>query len=64
MQEPQAEKYVSNIDALTASDLGFAALVEERRTGDDKMTYVEGCKNPKVSYTFNQGWNSTDDCRS
>ncbi len=40
-------KIVSNIDALTASDLGYAALVEERRTGDDKMTYVEGCKNPK-----------------
>ncbi len=40
-------KILSNIDALTASDLGFADLVEERRTGDDKMTYVEGCKNPK-----------------
>jgi len=40
-------KIISNIDALTASDLGFAALVEERRTGDDKMTYIEGCKNPK-----------------
>jgi thermosome len=40
-------KILSNIDALTASDLGYAALVEERKTGDDKMTYVEGCKNPK-----------------
>ena len=40
-------KILSNIDALATSDLGFAALVEERRTGDDKMTYVEGCKNPK-----------------
>ncbi len=40
-------KIVSNIDALAASDLGYAALVEERRTGEDKMTYVEGCKNPK-----------------
>jgi thermosome len=40
-------KILSNLDALTASDLGFAALVEERRTGDDKMTYIEGCKNPK-----------------
>jgi archaeal chaperonin len=40
-------KILSNLDALTASDLGFAALIEERRTGDDKMTYVEGCKNPK-----------------
>ncbi len=40
-------KIVSNIEALEASDLGYAALVEERRTGDDKMTYIEGCKNPK-----------------
>jgi thermosome len=40
-------KIVSNIDALAASDLGYAALVEERRTGEDKMTYIEGCKNPK-----------------
>ena len=40
-------KIVSKIDALAASDLGHAALVEERRTGEDKMTYVEGCKNPK-----------------
>jgi chaperonin GroEL (HSP60 family) len=40
-------KIVSNIDALATSDLGYAALVEERKTGDDKMTYIEGCKNPK-----------------
>ncbi|MCW4001299.1 MAG: thermosome subunit beta [Candidatus Bathyarchaeota archaeon] len=40
-------KIISNIDALSASDLGYAALVEERKTGDDKMTYIEGCKNPK-----------------
>jgi thermosome len=40
-------KIVSSINALSSSDLGFAALVEERKTGDDKMTYVEGCKNPK-----------------
>jgi thermosome len=41
-------KIVSNIDDISPSDLGFAALVEERRIGDDKMTFVEGCKNPKA----------------
>ena len=41
-------KIVSNIDDISASDLGHAALVEERRIGDDKMTFVEGCKNPKA----------------
>ena len=40
-------KIVSSINSLSAADLGHAALVEERKTGDDKMTYVEGCKNPK-----------------
>jgi thermosome len=40
-------KIESSIDALSASDLGFAALVEERRIGADKMTFIEGCKNPK-----------------
>jgi archaeal chaperonin len=38
---------VSNIDSLSAKDLGCAKLVEERRIGDDKMTFIEGCKHPK-----------------
>ena len=41
-------KIVSNLDALAPSDLGYAALVEERRISDDKMTFIEGCKNPKA----------------
>jgi chaperonin GroEL (HSP60 family) len=28
--------------------LGYAELVEERKIGDDKMTFIEGCKNPKA----------------
>ena len=41
-------KIVSNLDDISASDLGYAGLVEERKIGDDKMTFVEGCKNPKA----------------
>ena len=41
-------KIVSSIDALAPSDLGYAALVEERKIADDKMTFIEGCKNPKA----------------
>ncbi len=41
-------KIVSNIDSISSSDLGWAALVEERKIGDDKMTFIEGCKNPKA----------------
>ncbi|MCL2135083.1 MAG: TCP-1/cpn60 chaperonin family protein [Candidatus Bathyarchaeota archaeon] len=41
-------KIVSDINDVSCKDLGFAALVEERRIGDDKMTFIEGCKNPKA----------------
>jgi len=41
-------RIVSNIDELSANDLGEAELVEERRVGEDKMVFVEGCKNPKA----------------
>lgn len=39
-------KIVNNIDSLLTSDLGFAEIVEERKIGNDKMTFIEGCKNP------------------
>ena len=41
-------KIISSLDDISPSDLGYAALVEERRIGDDKMTFIEGCKNPKA----------------
>jgi thermosome len=41
-------KVASNIRELTASDLGYAELVEERKIGEDKMVFVEGCKNAKA----------------
>jgi chaperonin GroEL (HSP60 family) len=40
-------RVISRIDDLTPEDLGKAALVEERRVGEDKMVFVEGCENPK-----------------
>ena len=39
-------KVVTNLEGLTESDLGYAELVEERKIGDDKLTFIEGCKNP------------------
>jgi thermosome subunit len=41
-------KLVTNIDDLTENDLGFAGLVEERRVGDEKMVFVEQCRNPRA----------------
>jgi len=39
-------KIVTKLDSITAADLGYANLVEERKVGDDKMTFIEGCKHP------------------
>ena len=39
-------KVISNLNDMTKKDLGEAALVEERKISDDKMTFIEGCKNP------------------
>ena len=40
-------RIVVNLDDLRDDDLGFAGLVEERKIGDDKMVFIEGCKNPR-----------------
>ena len=40
-------KVVTNLDDIRPEDLGYAKLVEERKIGDDKMVFVEGCRNPK-----------------
>ncbi|WP_010917386.1 thermosome subunit beta [Thermoplasma volcanium] len=41
-------KIVTDLDDLTPSVLGEAEKVEERKIGDDRMTFVTGCKNPKA----------------
>ena len=41
-------RIVTNIDELSPEDLGHADLVEERKVADEKMIFVEGCKNPKA----------------
>jgi archaeal chaperonin len=40
-------KIVTGIKELSAADLGQAAKVEERKVGDDHMTFVTGCPNPR-----------------
>ncbi len=41
-------RIVTNIEELTEKDLGSAGLVEERKIGEDKMVFVEECKNPRA----------------
>jgi thermosome len=40
-------RIVSNLADLTVQDLGVAGLVEERKLGEDKMVFVEKCKDPR-----------------
>ncbi|MGD8505220.1 MAG: thermosome subunit beta [Candidatus Bathyarchaeota archaeon] len=37
---------VTHIDDLKTKDLGNAGIVEERKVGEDKMIFIESCKNP------------------
>ncbi|MEM2026335.1 MAG: thermosome subunit beta [Candidatus Bathyarchaeia archaeon] len=41
-------RIVTNLEDLKPEDLGYAELVEERKIGEDKMVFVEGCRNLKA----------------
>ncbi|MBT3395377.1 thermosome subunit [archaeon] len=40
-------KIVSSLKDINPSDLGFAGSVEEKKIGDEEMTFVVDCHNPK-----------------
>ncbi|MEM0002123.1 MAG: thermosome subunit alpha [Desulfurococcaceae archaeon] len=48
LERASGGKIVSSIRDLKPEDLGYAELVEERKIGNDKMVFIEGCKNPKA----------------
>ncbi|MBI4440891.1 TCP-1/cpn60 chaperonin family protein [Candidatus Woesearchaeota archaeon] len=39
---------ISSLDDLSDKELGHAGSVEEKKVGDEELTYVTGCKNPKA----------------
>ncbi|MDD1770276.1 MAG: TCP-1/cpn60 chaperonin family protein [Methanomassiliicoccales archaeon] len=41
-------KMIGNVMELEKADLGCAGTVEEKKIGDDNMTFITGCKNPKA----------------
>ncbi len=41
-------RIATNLEDLKPEDLGYAELVEERKIGDDRMVFIEGCKDPKA----------------
>ncbi|MCX6707133.1 MAG: thermosome subunit alpha [Candidatus Woesearchaeota archaeon] len=39
---------ITNLDDMSLNDLGKAGVVEERKIGDEDMTYIKECKNAKA----------------
>jgi archaeal chaperonin len=57
-------KIISNIDALSPADLGYAGLVEERKNRRRQDDIYRRVQEPKISYASNQGRHPTYECRS
>ena len=47
LSKATGSRLITNLNDLTATDLGQANLVEERKAETDKWVFVEECKNPK-----------------
>jgi len=41
-------KIISNLNELGSGELGRAQIVEEKKQGEEGMTYIRGCENPKA----------------
>jgi len=50
-------RMVDHLDNITAADLGYADVVEERKLDTDTMLFIMGCKNPKATTIFTRGAN-------
>ena len=48
-------KIISNFADLKKTDLGICGLVEERKVGNDKMIFVEECRDPAAVAIFIRG---------
>jgi chaperonin GroEL (HSP60 family) len=62
---------VTNIEDLKEEDLGYAGIVEEVKIGEDEMTFVKECKDPKsvtilirggTEHIVNEVERSLEDC--
>ena len=48
MSKATGGRIVSNLGELTPFELGNADVIEEVKHGDDTLTYIRGCQNPKA----------------
>jgi archaeal chaperonin len=51
LEKATGAKVIRDLDRISRNDMGYAAKVYEKMVGDDKMVFVNGCRNPK-SITF------------
>ncbi|AIF84949.1 chaperonin GroEL [Candidatus Nitrososphaera evergladensis SR1] len=47
LEKATGAKITRDLDSISQSDLGFAGRVCERFVGDDRMVFVEECRNPR-----------------
>ncbi len=40
-------RIVTTLDDVARNDIGYAGIVEEKKIGDESMTFITNCKNPK-----------------
>ncbi|MEM0339715.1 MAG: TCP-1/cpn60 chaperonin family protein, partial [Ignisphaera sp.] len=57
LEKATGGRIVTSVRDLTEKDLGQCAVVEERRVGNDKMVFVENCKNPRAVTILLRGAN-------
>jgi len=47
LSKATSARIITNLDDLNQDDLGNSGLVAEVKVGDEQMTYIKDCKNPK-----------------
>ncbi len=47
LEKATGAKTIKSLNEISQNDLGYAKRVYEKSVGDDKMVFVDGCKNPK-----------------
>ncbi len=51
---------INDIKSISPSDLGHADLVIERKLGNDRLVFIEGCKDPKSVSILIRGFKFTE----
>ena len=47
IEKSTGAKLIKDLDNITKDDLGYAGIVYEKLVGEDRIVFIEDCKNPK-----------------